>query len=40
MLLKTKDDCGRLCTEAGMYVKTKEISAEGGNADENKEGRS
>jgi len=27
MLLKTKDDCGKLCTEAGMYMKTKEILA-------------
>jgi hypothetical protein len=35
MLLKTKDGCGRLCTEAGMYVKTKWISAESWNVVEN-----
>ena len=35
MLLKTKDDCGRPCTEAGMYMKTKGISAESWNVGEN-----
>jgi hypothetical protein len=35
MLLKTKDGCGKLSHKAGMYLKTKEILAEGGNVTEN-----
>jgi hypothetical protein len=39
MLLKTKDGCEKLLGLTGMYMKTKEISAEGGNVGENKGGR-
>jgi hypothetical protein len=36
MLLKTKEECGRLWREAGMYMKTKEMLAESGNVIEKK----
>jgi hypothetical protein len=36
MLLKTKDQCGKLGGKAGMYMKTKEIHALSGNVMENK----
>jgi hypothetical protein len=36
MLLKTKDGCGKLRVEAGMYMKTKEIRVECGNVIEKK----
>jgi hypothetical protein len=36
MSLKTKDPCGKLWSEAGMYMKTKEIIAECGNLIEKK----
>jgi len=39
MLLKTKDRCEKLWGLAGIYMKTKEMSAEGGNVFENKGGR-
>jgi hypothetical protein len=39
MLLKTKDCCGKLCGEAGMSMKTKEMRVESGNVIENKGGR-
>ena len=29
--MKTKDRCGKLGNEAGMYMKTREIEAESGN---------
>jgi uncharacterized membrane protein len=35
MLLKTKDGCAKLCGEAGMLMKTKEIRCESGNVAEN-----
>jgi hypothetical protein len=36
MSLKTKDHCGKLAREAGMYLKTNEIQAECGNVVEKK----
>jgi hypothetical protein len=36
MLLKTKDRRGKSCSEAGMLLILKEISAESGNLIENK----
>jgi hypothetical protein len=36
MLLKTKDGRGKLCAEAGMYMKTKEMRVESGNVIEKK----
>jgi hypothetical protein len=36
MLLKTKDRCGKLCGEAGMSLKTKEMRVESGNVGEKK----
>jgi hypothetical protein len=35
MSLKTKDGCGKLNGEAGMYLKIKEIRADSGNVVEN-----
>jgi hypothetical protein len=34
--MKTKDRFGKLGNEAGMYVKTKDLSDQGGNVIENK----
>jgi hypothetical protein len=39
MLLKTKGRCEKLWGFAGMYMKTKEMSAESGYVGENKGGR-
>jgi hypothetical protein len=40
ILLKTKDRCGKPGREAGMSMKTKEISAQRGNVTETKGGYS
>jgi hypothetical protein len=36
MLLKTKEGCGKLGREAGMYMKTKEMRSKGRNVIEKK----
>jgi hypothetical protein len=36
MLLKTKDRCGKLRDDPGMFMKTKDLAVAGGNVAENK----
>jgi hypothetical protein len=38
MSMKTKDRCAKLANEAGMSMKTKDLSVHGGNLVENKGG--
>jgi hypothetical protein len=36
--MKTKDPCGKLAGEAGMYLKTRDLFVKSGNLAENKGG--